>query len=207
MRGAGYAEGELAKRGRQDASDGAAGAGAAGAAAGRECEKRDAGRLRANLTKKARAAISCSAPPLLGALPAHWPPVGSPNPIPPHHHGPRASAFPSAIREASGAPPIRLRPSSLLPINHVLRCWSRGQSLHRATSQDRGTCLLITKPGRNARTLLTHPTQLHAHLTGSISRQCLHDVWADKRAADHALHLEDPLIAIPPGKVDYDIKT
>jgi hypothetical protein len=34
-----------------------------------EREKRDAGRLRANLTKKARAAISCSAPPPLGARP------------------------------------------------------------------------------------------------------------------------------------------
>ncbi|ORY03229.1 hypothetical protein BCR34DRAFT_573637 [Clohesyomyces aquaticus] len=49
--------------------------------------------------------------------------------------------------------------------------------------------------------------ELHAHLTGSISRQCLHDIWEQKRARDPSLHLEDPLIAIPPEKVDYDIQT
>ncbi|KAH8722449.1 hypothetical protein GQ44DRAFT_741659 [Phaeosphaeriaceae sp. PMI808] len=49
--------------------------------------------------------------------------------------------------------------------------------------------------------------ELHAHLTGSISRQCLHDIWETKKAQDPALDLEDPLLAIPPEKVDYDIKT
>ncbi|KAI1508344.1 Add, Adenosine deaminase [Pyrenophora tritici-repentis] len=49
--------------------------------------------------------------------------------------------------------------------------------------------------------------RLHAHLTGSISRECLHDIWVTKSAKDPDLHVQDPLVAIPPGKVDYDIKT
>lgn len=51
------------------------------------------------------------------------------------------------------------------------------------------------------------PCQLHAHLTGSISRECLHEIWAMKKGQDPTLDLADPLVAIPPGKVDYDIKT
>lgn len=53
----------------------------------------------------------------------------------------------------------------------------------------------------------TFPYQLHAHLTGSISRECLHDIWVKKKENDPTLTLEDPLIAIPTGKVDYDIVT
>ncbi|KAF2205706.1 Metallo-dependent hydrolase [Delitschia confertaspora ATCC 74209] len=49
--------------------------------------------------------------------------------------------------------------------------------------------------------------ELHAHLTGSISRECLHDIWKQKKAQKPDLDVEDPLMAIPPGKVDYDIKT
>ncbi|KAF2025184.1 Metallo-dependent hydrolase [Setomelanomma holmii] len=49
--------------------------------------------------------------------------------------------------------------------------------------------------------------ELHAHLTGSISRECLHEIWKQKKAQELGLEMEDPLIAIPPGKVDYDIKT
>ncbi|KAF2825596.1 Metallo-dependent hydrolase [Ophiobolus disseminans] len=49
--------------------------------------------------------------------------------------------------------------------------------------------------------------ELHAHLTGSISRECLHDIWETRKARDPAIDLEDPLVAIPTGKVDYDIKT
>ncbi|KAF2011360.1 Metallo-dependent hydrolase [Aaosphaeria arxii CBS 175.79] len=51
------------------------------------------------------------------------------------------------------------------------------------------------------------PSQLHAHLTGSISRHCLHQIWTHKTANGSPLDLEDPLIAIPHGRVDYDIKT
>jgi adenosine deaminase len=39
--------------------------------------------------------------------------------------------------------------------------------------------------------------ELHAHLTGSISRQCLHDIWVQKKLNDAAFSLQDPLIAIP----------
>ncbi|KAH7113848.1 hypothetical protein B0J11DRAFT_445987 [Dendryphion nanum] len=49
--------------------------------------------------------------------------------------------------------------------------------------------------------------ELHAHLTGSISRACLHDIWVQKTARGDSLQLEDPLDAIPSHKVDYDIKT
>ncbi|KAH7384080.1 hypothetical protein DE146DRAFT_667770 [Phaeosphaeria sp. MPI-PUGE-AT-0046c] len=49
--------------------------------------------------------------------------------------------------------------------------------------------------------------ELHAHLSGSISRQCLHDVFVSKQAENPALDIVDPLIAMPPAKVDYDINT
>ncbi|KAI1099173.1 Metallo-dependent hydrolase [Jackrogersella minutella] len=48
--------------------------------------------------------------------------------------------------------------------------------------------------------------ELHAHLTGSISRQCLHEIWEVKKAAGET-DLEDPLIVMPPGRHDYDLKT
>jgi adenosine deaminase len=52
-----------------------------------------------------------------------------------------------------------------------------------------------------------HTTQLHAHLTGSISRECLHDIWVARNGENPTLDIEDPLTAIPSGKVDYDIQT
>jgi adenosine deaminase len=39
--------------------------------------------------------------------------------------------------------------------------------------------------------------ELHAHLTGSISRKCLHNIWLQKKSRNPALELEDPLTAIP----------
>jgi adenosine deaminase len=39
--------------------------------------------------------------------------------------------------------------------------------------------------------------QLHAHLTGSISRDCLGDVWRMKKDKDPSLALQDPLVAMP----------
>ncbi|GAP89984.1 putative adenosine deaminase [Rosellinia necatrix] len=48
--------------------------------------------------------------------------------------------------------------------------------------------------------------ELHAHLSGSISRQCLHEIWRDKKAAGKT-HLEDPLVIMPLGKHDYDLET
>jgi len=48
--------------------------------------------------------------------------------------------------------------------------------------------------------------ELHAHLSGSISRQCLHEVWLKKKQAGET-DLEDPLVEMPLGKHDYDLKT
>ncbi|KAI9667281.1 MAG: hypothetical protein M1821_000095 [Bathelium mastoideum] len=47
--------------------------------------------------------------------------------------------------------------------------------------------------------------ELHAHLTGSISRRCLHEIWLQRKASEPDLPLEDPLTAMPPAKVDYDL--
>ncbi|KAH8801596.1 hypothetical protein F5884DRAFT_684351 [Xylogone sp. PMI_703] len=48
--------------------------------------------------------------------------------------------------------------------------------------------------------------ELHAHLSGSISRQCLHEIWL-KRKANGEIQLEDPLVEMPADKFDYDIET
>ncbi|KAK3340871.1 hypothetical protein B0H65DRAFT_274076 [Neurospora tetraspora] len=48
--------------------------------------------------------------------------------------------------------------------------------------------------------------ELHAHLSGSISRQCLHEVWLKKKENGET-DLQDPLIKMPLGKHDYDLKT
>ncbi|KAM7222363.1 hypothetical protein V8F06_002141 [Rhypophila decipiens] len=55
---------------------------------------------------------------------------------------------------------------------------------------------------------LDFPT-LHAHLSGSISRQCLHEVWLKKKgeSAQSVVDLPDPLIEMPEGKHDYDLTT
>ncbi|EQL33287.1 adenosine deaminase [Blastomyces dermatitidis ATCC 26199] len=49
--------------------------------------------------------------------------------------------------------------------------------------------------------------ELHAHLTGSISRECLREIWLQKKAKNPDLDVIDPYIAMPPGKVDYTLKT
>lgn len=48
--------------------------------------------------------------------------------------------------------------------------------------------------------------QLHAHLSGSISRQCLHEIWSRKKTEGETT-LEDPLVEMPIGKFDYDLDT
>lgn len=40
--------------------------------------------------------------------------------------------------------------------------------------------------------------ELHAHLSGSISRQCLHEVWVLKKEKGET-ELEDPLVEMPEG--------
>ncbi|KAL5333257.1 hypothetical protein BJX70DRAFT_72428 [Aspergillus crustosus] len=47
--------------------------------------------------------------------------------------------------------------------------------------------------------------ELHAHLSGSISRQCLHEIWLKKKARDPDFDVEDPLVVMPPGKVDFSL--
>ncbi|PGH17588.1 adenosine deaminase [Polytolypa hystricis UAMH7299] len=49
--------------------------------------------------------------------------------------------------------------------------------------------------------------ELHAHLSGSITRQCLREIWLRKKAKNPNLNIVDPYVAMPPGKVDYTIKT
>ncbi|KAJ5901940.1 hypothetical protein N7495_002468 [Penicillium taxi] len=49
--------------------------------------------------------------------------------------------------------------------------------------------------------------ELHAHLSGSISRQCLHEIWKRKKTKNPNLTVEDPLILMPVGKVDYTLQT
>lgn len=44
--------------------------------------------------------------------------------------------------------------------------------------------------------------ELHAHLSGSITRETLHDIWLDRKRADPALALADPLELIPEGGID-----
>ncbi|KAL2075591.1 hypothetical protein VTL71DRAFT_534 [Oculimacula yallundae] len=48
--------------------------------------------------------------------------------------------------------------------------------------------------------------ELHAHLSGSISRECLHEIWLQKKARGET-SLEDPLVEMPAGKFDYDLET
>ncbi|CZT04079.1 probable adenosine deaminase [Rhynchosporium agropyri] len=48
--------------------------------------------------------------------------------------------------------------------------------------------------------------ELHAHLSGSISRESLHEIWLQKKARGETM-LDDPLVEMPVGKFDYDLET
>ncbi|KAM3084498.1 hypothetical protein ACMFMF_001854 [Clarireedia jacksonii] len=62
-------------------------------------------------------------------------------------------------------------------------------------------------PGSRTFDFLSLPKiELHAHLSGSISRQCLHEVWRTKVEKGET-SLQDPLIEMPLGKYDYDLET
>ncbi|RAK98602.1 putative adenosine deaminase [Aspergillus ibericus CBS 121593] len=65
----------------------------------------------------------------------------------------------------------------------------------------------LSKPVDPAFTKALPKIELHAHLSGSISRQCLHDIWAKKKAQDPSFSVEDPFVSMPPGKVDYSLQT
>ncbi|KAK6350120.1 hypothetical protein TWF696_006367 [Orbilia brochopaga] len=49
--------------------------------------------------------------------------------------------------------------------------------------------------------------ELHAHLTGSIRRETLGEIWRRRKEQEPDFDLEDPLVAMPPGKVDFHLKT
>jgi adenosine deaminase len=49
--------------------------------------------------------------------------------------------------------------------------------------------------------------EVHAHLSGSISRQCLHEIWLQKKARDPTFEVEDPWVVMPLGKVDFSLNT
>ncbi|OJK04765.1 hypothetical protein ASPACDRAFT_109613 [Aspergillus aculeatus ATCC 16872] len=66
----------------------------------------------------------------------------------------------------------------------------------------------LSKPVDDEFTRALPKIELHAHLSGSISRQCLHEIWAEKKAqSPETFTLEDPLVVMPPGKVDYSLQT
>ncbi|KAL9074324.1 MAG: hypothetical protein Q9161_002310 [Pseudevernia consocians] len=48
--------------------------------------------------------------------------------------------------------------------------------------------------------------ELHAHLTGSITPQCLHEIWTQRRSEDSTMTLQDPLEAMSKDK-SWDIMT
>ncbi len=48
--------------------------------------------------------------------------------------------------------------------------------------------------------------ELHAHLTGSITSQCLHEIWTQRRSEDPYMTLEDPLEAMSKD-TSWDIMT
>ena len=73
--------------------------------------------------------------------------------------------------------------------------------------QTRQAECLDSQPIHHPKAAMLMSSKLHAHLTGSISRQCLHDIWAARQKEDPRLTLQDPLEAIPPDKVDYDVQT
>ncbi|KAE8147706.1 Metallo-dependent hydrolase [Aspergillus avenaceus] len=65
----------------------------------------------------------------------------------------------------------------------------------------------MTQPVTASFTKFLPKVELHAHLSGSISRQCLHEIWARKKAQDARFAVEDPLVIMPLGKVDYSLPT
>ena len=124
------------------------------------------------------------------------------------------SIVPLSLREPSPTPPIPLctsvmaaQPSTTarLPVDAL---FTKGLPKIEVLLQPPWFRVKAPSDAQTSVRCIANPaTQLHAHLTGSISRQCLHDIWQTKKARHPAFDLQDPLVAIPTGKVDYDIKT
>lgn len=49
--------------------------------------------------------------------------------------------------------------------------------------------------------------QLHAHLTGSISRQCLQEIWEMRKSQDPEMDLISPNVALAKKDVGQSIDT
>ncbi|KAL4950679.1 hypothetical protein BDW69DRAFT_187133 [Aspergillus filifer] len=65
----------------------------------------------------------------------------------------------------------------------------------------------LSKPVDSEFTRSLPKIELHAHLSGSISRQCLHEIWLQRKARDPDFDVEDPWVVMPPGKVDFSLDT
>lgn len=49
--------------------------------------------------------------------------------------------------------------------------------------------------------------ELHAHLTGSISPQVLHDIWQWRRETGSKVDLDDPLLVMSTEKEHFNVTT
>jgi len=74
------------------------------------------------------------------------------------------------------------------------------QASSTSLSTDQPKLMSTSQPPNLAFTKALPKVELHAHLTGSISKQCLHNIWLAKKSANPGFALEDPLIAIPSAK-------
>jgi hypothetical protein len=138
-------------------------------------KRRDAGLLRANLTKKARRCnllhfhlLFWGLSPLIRPLPGS---AAAANPIAHHlQHGSDAATFPSAFREASGS----ATNTAVSLVCHVCCGSPRRRCLHQGAAQNRGTSLLDFKPSRNAWTSVrslansTRISFMHTSLAASV---------------------------------------
>ena len=68
------------------------------------------------------------------------------------------------------------------------------QAMVSVTEVDAAFCRILPK------------IELHAHLTGSITRQCLHDIWTQRKSEDANTTLQDPLEAMSTDK-EWDVVT
>ncbi|KAJ5247554.1 hypothetical protein N7468_002537 [Penicillium chermesinum] len=64
-----------------------------------------------------------------------------------------------------------------------------------------------SKPVDRDFTIALPKVELHAHLNGSTSRQCLHELWKRKKYINPDCSITDPLVMMPPDKVDYTLQT
>lgn len=76
---------------------------------------------------------------------------------------------------------------------------------NQSTSPSRELCPRSRHSPHSQPTNPTNYCQVHAHLSGSISRNCLREIWQRKKAADPAFDVMHPDEVMPPGKVDFNV--